>query len=197
MDKQSPTRKPKTRLSPRASRLHSHLAHSLLGLLGMSIVGMSGCAGLNSIPQSLGINASSRVPPPATGSFAVPNSYTNGVGGPSAPAALPTNTTTGMQNPAYNPAAQPASQVLSSINRFQNKIQDTTTQVRDSVNRATTDFNTRVETAGASVNRIGEGVVQAGAVLTESIQDASQVGLPAGPITQDTNASWRNPTTAR
>jgi hypothetical protein len=102
-----------------------------------------------------------------------------------------------MQNPAYNPAAQPASQVLSSINRFQNKIQDTTTQVRDSVNRATTDFNTRVETAGASVNRIGEGVVQAGAVLTESIQDASQVGLPAGPITQDTNASWRNPTTAR
>ncbi len=96
-------------------------------------------------------------------------------------------------------------QVLSSVNRIQSRIQDTSNQVRDGVVRTTDALNSRVEQASSKVNRIGEGVVQAGAILSESFEEASNIPAPIKPIpavspsgvVQDPNASWRNPTSVK
>jgi hypothetical protein len=156
----------------------------------------AGCAGMNGLSQTLGVNSTSRVPPPPTGSFNVPNNYTNGVStGAAAP--MGASPTVSQQSPHY--IEQPANQLLSSINRIQSQVQQSADQVRSSVNRITDDVNSRVVAAGASVNRIGEGVIQAGAVLNESVQDA-QGNLPAvisAPIQEEPNAAWRSPSTTR
>jgi hypothetical protein len=96
-------------------------------------------------------------------------------------------------------------QVLSSVNQIQSRIQDTTNQVRDGVIRSTDSLNSRVEQANAKVNRFGEGVVQAGAILSESMEEARNIPAPITPapivsssgVVQDPNATWRNPTSIR
>jgi hypothetical protein len=167
---------------------------------------------MNGLSHSLGINSASRVPPPATGSFAVPNTYTNGAAGagglsgngPVNPGAS-SPTLGALQTNNIGSGVAYSDQMLSSVNRIQSRIQDTSNQVRDGVVRTTDALNSRVEQAGAKVNRFGEGVVQAGAILSESMEEARNIPAPITPapivspsgVVQDPNATWRNPTTVR
>ena len=179
---------------------------------GLGIMVLSGCAGVNGLSNGLGINAASRVPPPPTGSFAIPNSYTNGAAGTGGLSGnTPSNTgpsspTLGaLQTNNIGSGVAYGDQVLSSVNRIQSRIQDTSNQVRDGVVRTTDALNSRVEQASSKVNRIGEGVVQAGAILSESFEEASNTPAPIKSIPavsssgdiQDPNASWRNPTSVK
>lgn len=179
---------------------------------GLGIMVLSGCAGVNGLSNGLGINSASRVPPPPTGSFAIPNSYTNGAAGTGGLSGnTPSNTgpsspTLGaLQTNNIGSGVAYGDQVLSSVNRIQSRIQDTSNQVRDGVVRTTDALNSRVEQASSKVNRIGEGVVQAGAILSESFEEASNIPAPIKPIpavspsgvVQDPNASWRNPTSVK
>jgi hypothetical protein len=179
---------------------------------GFCIATLSGCAGMNGLSQTLGINSASRVPPPATGSFAVPNTYTNGAAGaggisgngPVNPGAS-SPTLGALQTNSIGSGVAYSDQMLSSVNRIQSRIQDTSNQVRDGVVRTTDTLNSRVEQASAKVNRIGEGVVQAGNILSESMEEANNIPAPTTPapivsssgVVQDPNASWRNPTSVR
>lgn len=174
---------------------------------GLGIMVLSGCAGVNGLSNGLGINSASRVPPPPTGSFAIPNSYTNGAEGTGGLSGnTPSNTgpsspTLGaLQTNNIGSGVAYGDQVLSSVNRIQSRIQDTSNQVRDGVVRTTDALNSRVEQASSKVNRFGEGVVQAGAILSESFEEASSMPAPivsSSSVTQDSNASWRNPTTVK
>ncbi|MFN7876514.1 MAG: hypothetical protein ACK5PB_14445 [Pirellula sp.] len=174
---------------------------------GLGIMVLSGCAGVNGLSNGLGINSASRVPPPATGSFAIPNSYTNGAAGTGGlsgntpPSIGPSSPTLGaLQTNNIGSGVAYGDQVLSSVNRIQSRIQDTSNQVRDGVVRTTDALNSRVEQASSKVNRIGEGVVQAGAILSESFEEESSMPAPSvssSGVTQDPNASWRNPTTVK
>jgi hypothetical protein len=179
---------------------------------GFCIATLSGCAGMNGLSQTLGINSASRVPPPATGSFATPNTYTNGATGAGGLSGTPPSTpgtsspTLGaLQSNNIGSGAAYGDQVLSSVNRIQSRIQDTSNQVRDGVVRTTGALNSRVEQASAQVNRIGDGVVQAGAIISSSLEEASNIPAPITPapivsssgIVQDPNASWRNPTSVK
>ena len=193
-------------------RFGAFVRSSSLVVCCMGIASLTGCAGMNGLSHSLGINSASRVPPPATGSFAIPNSYTNGapgangVSGVNPSSTSPSSPTLGaLQSSNIGSGIAYGDQVLSSVNRIQSRIQDTSNQVRDEVARTTSAINSRVEQAGAKVNRIGEGVVQAGAIISDSLEEASNIPAPIVPapvvsasgITQDPNASWRNPTTVK
>lgn len=187
-----------------------------------AILSLAGCAGMNGLSQTLGINSASRVPPPATGSFTVPNSYTNGAPGSGGVSnASPVGSASespslgALQSNNVGSGVAYGDQVFSSVNRIQSRIQDTSNQVRDGVARTADVFNSRVEQAGASVNRIGEGVVQAGSIITNSIEEASNIMTPVvpppivpaetrtndfapgAPVMQESNATWRNPTTVK
>ena len=179
---------------------------SILGC-GLIIASLSGCAGMNGLSHGLGINSASRVPPPATGSFAIPNTYTNGAAGTgglsgngSVNPGASSPTLGALQTNSVGSGVAYSDQVLSSVNRIQSRIQDTSNQVRDGVVRTTDALNSRVEQASAKVNRFGEGVVQAGAILSESLEDARNIPAPivsSSGVVQDPNATWRNPTTVR
>jgi hypothetical protein len=193
-------------------RLRSIVRSWSLVVCSVGIASLTGCAGMNGLSNSLGINSASRVPPPATGSFTIPNTYTNGapgangVSGVSPSNAGPASPTLGaLQSNNVGSGIAYGDQVLSSVNRIQSRIQDTSNQVRDGVVRTTDALNSRVEQASAKVNRIGEGVVQAGAIISDSLEEASNIPAPITPapivsssgVVQDPNASWRNPTTVR
>jgi hypothetical protein len=161
------------------------------------VTSMSGCTGLNnSIPQALGINSAARVPPPGTGSFATPNNYTNNgpsANGNSAPGATPP--AIGPKTSQFNPVEQPASQLLSTINNAQSRIQQVTGQARDTVNRTAESINSGVEAAGGRIDRFGQGVVQAGAILTEAAQPVGNINdQGTNNFAEDPNAAWRKPT---
>jgi hypothetical protein len=187
-----------------------------------AILSLTGCAGMNGLSQTLGINSASRVPPPATGSFTVPNSYTTGAPGAggvsnASPAGFASESSSlgALQSRSVGSGVAYGDQVLSSVNRIQSRIQDTSNQVRDGVARTADAFNSRVEQAGARVNRIGEGVVQAGAIISDSFEEASNIMTPVAPapivptkthtnnfapdvpIMQESNATWRDPTTVK
>jgi hypothetical protein len=183
-----------------------------ISVCGLGIMVLSGCAGVNGLSTGLGINSASRVPPPPTGSFAIPNSYTNGAAGTGGLSGnTPSNTgpsspTLGaLQTNNIGSSVAYGDQVLSSVNRIQSRIQDTSNQVRDGVVRTTDALNSRVEQASSKVNRIGEGVVKAGAILSESFEEASSMPAPitqvptasTSGVVQDPNASWRNPTSVK
>ena len=169
-----------------------------VGIALAVVTSMSGCTGLNNtIPQALGINRSARVPPPGTGSFATPNNYTNnGSGANASPAPAATSpTTTAPKTSQFNPVEQPASQFLSSINSAQSRIQQVTSQARDTVNRTAEDINSSVEAAGGRIDRFGQGVVQAGAILSEAAQPVGNINdQGANNFAEDPNAAWRKPT---
>lgn len=193
-------------------RLRSTVRSLSLAVCSLGIASLTGCAGMNGLSHSLGINSASRVPPPATGSFTIPNSYTNGATGANGVSGVnPSNTgpsspTLGaLQSSNVGSGIAYGDQVLSSVNQIQSRIQDTTNQVRDGVIRSTDSLNSRVEQANAKVNRFGEGVVQAGAIISDSFEEASNIPAPIAPapivpssgIVQDSNASWRNPTSVK
>jgi hypothetical protein len=175
----------------------------LVGIALAVVASASGCTGLNnSIPQALGINSSARVPPPATGSFATPNNYTNsgsGANASPAPAAVSPAAMSpagaGPKTSQFNPVEQPTSQFLSTINSAQSRIQQVTSEARDTVSRTAEGINSGVEAAGGRIDRFGQGVVQAGAILSEAAQPVGNINdQGTNNFAEDPNAAWRKPT---
>jgi hypothetical protein len=104
-------------------------------------------------------------------------------------------TTTAPKTSQFNPVEQPASQFLSSINSAQSRIQQVTSQARDTVNRTAEGINSGVEAAGGRIDRFGQGVVQAGAILTEAAQPVGNINdQGSNNFAEDPNAAWRKPT---
>jgi len=140
----------------------------------------SGCRGTApSLAQTFsGLGGTTRVPPPATGSFQVPGSYSGSAG--SAP-----TSSNGLGGSSFNNGVKtsqnsmPTSNFINSISNAQNQILTATNNARNSVNRAADGINSSVEQASARVDRLGEGVSQAGAILTEAARAPIANG-PAG-----------------
>lgn len=177
--------------------LHKRKHNVLVGIAIAVVASVSGCTGLNnSIPQALGINSAARVPPPGTGSFATPNNYTNNGSGANGNSALGSVSPSipGPKTSQFNPAAQPTNQLLSGINSAQSKFLQVTNQARDTVNRTAEGINSGVEAASGRIDRFGQGVVQAGAILSEAAQPVGNIndqGL--NNVAEDPNAAWRKP----
>jgi hypothetical protein len=188
-----------------------------LSLLFMSVCVVPGCTGMNNgLPSPFTNPANTRVPPPATGSFATPNPYSNT---PGAVAPTTSATPTGVKTSQFNPVEQPANQVLATINQTQSQLQSATNQALDTVYRTADDLNSRMDSASARINRLGQGVVQAGAILSDaasaslsdtnhaslsdtnhaSLSDTNHASLSDAPAAgastaSDPNAAWRRPT---
>ncbi len=138
----------------------------------------SGCRGTApSFSQAFSsFAAPARVPPPAQGSFQVPSSYSGANG-----AAIPTNS--GIGNPANSGLGgssfgngprtsqnmSPTSNLFDGISNAQSQILSVTNNARNSFNRTADGINSSVELAGARADRIGQGVSQAGAILSEAV----------------------------
>ncbi|MEQ1825970.1 MAG: hypothetical protein ABL921_08475 [Pirellula sp.] len=188
-----------------SSRIQS-LAHWSLGVsLAFSPIVLTGCRGTPfSLPESLGGigGASSRVPPPATGSFQVPQSYSgpnannSGLGSSSFAPNSGTTSATGFKT---SQVSQPVSNFVSGISAAQSQLRTATNNALNTVNRTAQDVNSTVENATARVDRFGEGIVQASAILNDA---ASAPLLPAASDTAPANgvsASGRigdNPSTS-
>jgi hypothetical protein len=154
-------------------------------------IGMLALTGCQGTPMA-GIgawNQPTRVPPPATGSFQVPGTYsgatgsgTTGVAPPdpvkSVGFAAPPSGQTGASNP-----------MLDNITAAQNQLKQATDNARAAVYQTSNQIQGQVNTASAQMDRLGAGVVQASQVLSDSLQDpippivpsatgASSVGAP-------------------
>lgn len=161
----------------------------------------TGCTGLNSsFPQAFGVNSGSRVPAPATGSFAAPNSY-NGtnVGQPTSPAPI-NGSPAAMKTSQASPLEQPTTQLLSSLHQAQSQLNSATNQARNTINKSAESLNASVSSATNRIDRLGQGVIQASAILSDAAKESIGSGVPSseptedGAATLDPNAAWRRPT---
>jgi hypothetical protein len=192
-------------------RLYHVIRLPLLGLLlATAPIVLSGCQGTPlSLPQAFsGLGGAPRVPPPATGSYQVPQSYSgpnatsSGLGSSSVSPPAGTNAFKTSQN------SQPISDLVQGVSAAQAQFRTATNSAINSVNRAANDVNARVENATARVDRFGEGVVQASAILSEAASapsynainsDAIPTSSTSGRIgdatpTTESN-TWRTPST--
>lgn len=158
-------------------------------------------------------NQASRVPPPSA-----PTNL------PTAPYSSPSNPTSGAipaGAPAPNSVSSYSSGTLTdAVAAAQNELRLATENARAAIEKSANSVNTTVTQAGARLDRVGSGVVQATGILESSLMDpipmpsggpapvGSQVpGLPmstgspsssSGSISDlpdtDTNAQWRKPT---
>lgn len=192
------------------SNRNSYRSVSTCTALVLSFV-TTGCTGLNnSLPQTLGVNSALRVPAPATGSFATPNSY-NGTGSNPAPSGAPPATSSnpsGIKTSQASPLEQPTSQLLSSLHQAQSQLNSATSQARDTINQSAENLNASVSSATQRIDRLGQGVIQASAILSDAAKESigsgvaptttSPANTPVGPeeetATLDPNAAWRRPT---
>lgn len=160
----------------------------------------TGCTGLNSsFPHAFGVNSGSRVPPPATGSFATPNSYNGTSGGqPSSPPPI-NGAPAAMKTSQSSPLEQPTTQLLSSLQQAQSQLNSATNQARDTINQSAESLNASVSSATSRIDRLGQGVIQASAILTDAAKESIGSGVasselsPDGAATIDPNAAWRPP----
>ena len=133
-------------------------------------VGASGCRGTApAFSQAFsGLSAPARVPPPAQGSFQVPGSYSGGVGSSSNP------TGKGLGGSSFDNGSKssqntlPTSNLIDKFSNAQSQLLSASNNARNSVNRAADGINSSVEQASARVDRLGQGVVQASAILSEA-----------------------------
>lgn len=161
----------------------------------------TGCTGLNSsFPQAFGVNSSARVPAPATGSFATPNSYNGAAGSqPSSPPPI-NGSPAPMRTSQASPLEQPTTQLLSSLHQAQSQLNSATNQARDTINQSAESLNASVTSATSRIDRLGQGVIQASAILNDAAKESIGSGVaspepsPDGNATLDPNAAWRRPT---
>jgi hypothetical protein len=178
----------------------------LAATLAIGPIALSGCRGTPlQFPQSLsGLGSATRVPPPATGSFQVPGSYS----GPNAnPTGLgsssfaPANGTTSPNTLKTSQVNQPVSDFVNSVSAAQSQFRTATNNALSTVNRTAADVNSRVENATSRVDRLGEGVKQASAILTEAASaplppSLSDSGSTSGRISDNATtapSTWRTP----
>ena len=133
-------------------------------------VGMVGCRGTApSFSQVFsGLNAPARVPPPAQGSFQVPGTYSGGAGSTSNPSGSGLGGSSFGNGNKTSQNTLPASNLLNGISNAQSQLLTATNNARNSVNRAADGINSSVEQASARVDRLGQGVSQASAILNEA-----------------------------
>ncbi len=169
------------------------------------VAGNTGCRGTApSFSQAFSsLSAPARVPPPAQGSFQVPSSYSGGVGSSTTPA----NSGLGGSSFGNGPKTSqtmPSSNLLNSLSSAQSQILTATNNARNSVNRAADGINSSVEQASARVDRLGQGVTQASAILSEAatapIIAADEIPSSTinnsgriGDLDPNENSNWKTP----
>ena len=186
-----------------------------VGIALAACAGLPGCTGMNqSVSQSLGMNSGTRVPPPATGSYATPNSYTgNGAASPQVQVPQQPGISPGQAAPNatsyFNPLTQPTNQIVNSINNAQNQFNQATEQARNSVVQTADNLNNRLNTASERIDRFNQGVTQASAIMQDAIQAPAPVQSVNPPATHspathsavgsgasnmsNPNEAWRKP----
>lgn len=150
-----------------------------------------GCKGTGlTFPQSFGgANNASRVPAPATGSFQVPGSYSGSAGSPPATGLGSSSFSPGTNNPRTSQTVQPVSNFLGSLQNAQSQFRTVTNQAFDRANKASESAQSQVEQAGARIDRFGEGVVQAGAIVSDSLSAPIENGAYTEPNVSLPNAN--------
>ncbi|MCY2982571.1 MAG: hypothetical protein NTY15_02935 [Planctomycetota bacterium] len=184
-------------------------------------VGFAGCKGTTpAFSQAFGgFGAPARVPPPAQGSFQVPSSYSSGVGTSGSSPSSGLGSSSFGNGPKTSQTNLPSSNLFNSISNAQSQLLSATNNARNTVNRTADNINSSVELASARVDRLEQGVVQAGAIVAEAATQpiiTSQPQPPSsnyansaypatqpaattsnsgsiGDIDQSANASWRTP----
>jgi hypothetical protein len=168
---------------------------------------LSGCQG--ALPGINGLSQPGRVPPPATGSYQVPGTYSgpNGAAGPNAPR-------TGATPNATVGAASTGGPLIDPVVAAQNQLKQATDSARAAVMQSTQSIQSQVEQASARADRVGAGVVQASQILNDAALGALPPVPPGSPglvtpnasgvsgsmsdqsteIATDPNAQWRKPT---
>lgn len=141
-----------------------------LSFAAVMAAGATGCRGTApAFSQAFsGLSAPSRVPPPAQGSFQVPGSYTGGVGSSSNPTGKGLGGSSFDNGMKSSQNTLPTSNLIDRISNAQSQLLNASNNARNSVNRAADGINTSVEQASARVDRLGQGVVQASAILSEA-----------------------------
>ena len=195
--------------------------HSIASCAALSIAaaigtGTTGCRGTApAFSQAFsGLRAPARVPPPAQGSFQVPGSYSGAVGSPANPTSNGLGGSSFSNGPKTSQNSLPTSSIIDRISNAQSQLLNASNNARNSVNRAADGINTSVEQASARVDRLGQGVVQASAILSEAAstpvvgntaertttfaggEQAPNTNISSGRIgdsDQSENANWRTP----
>jgi hypothetical protein len=171
------------------------------------LIALSGCQG--ALPGINGLSQPGRVPPPATGSYQVPGTYSGATGpaGPSAPRPAGQSAPTVGAMPTGGPMVDPVASA-------QNQLKQATDSARAAVMQSTQSIQNQVEQAGARADRIGAGVVQASQILNDAAHGTLPPVPPGSPgfaspnaagmsgsvsdrdteTAADPNAQWRKPT---
>ena len=155
---------------PKTNAYHSIVSFAALSIAATIGIGAAGCRGTSpAFSQAFsGLSAPARVPPPAQGSFQVPGSYSGAVGTSANPAS------NGLGGSSFGNGIKTSqnnlqtSSLVDRISNAQSQLLNATNNARNSVNRATEGINSSVEQASARVDRLGQGVVQASAILSDA-----------------------------
>ena len=169
----------------------TNLRTSTLLVAMIATTSLIGCKATGlTFPTSLGGNTNAtRVPAPATGSFQVPGSYSGAVGSPPATGLGSSSFSSASTGPVTSQTMQPVSNLLSGLQNAQSQFRTATNQAFDRVNRASVSAQGQVEQASARIDRIGEGVSQASAIVSDSLTAPIENGvyIPPNPSLPSTN----------
>jgi len=204
-----------------AQTTNTNTCHTIAALVSLSIAAAvgglaTGCRGTApAFSQAFsGLSAPARVPPPAQGSFQVPGSYSGAVGSPANPTSNGLGGSSFGNGPKTSQNGLPTSSFIDRISNAQSQLLSASNNARNSVNRAADGINSSVEQASARVDRLGQGVVQASAILSDAAstpavgntadrtttfsggEQAPNTNISSGRIgdsDQSENANWRTP----
>ena len=179
--------------------------------------GAIGCRGTTpAFSQAFsGLSTPARVPPPAQGSFQVPSSYSGGAGSSASPASKGLGGSSFENGIKTSQNILPTSNLIDKFSNAPSQLLNASNNLRNSVNRTADGFNSSVEQASARVDRFGQGVVQASAILSEAANtptvsaaaERTNINYPGNeqtPITEsisgrigdsdpNESANWRTP----
>lgn len=121
---------------------------------------------------------------------------------PSAPTNLPTAPYTNPINPAVpkSVSSYSNSPLTDAVSSAQNELRTATENARSAIEKSANSVNNTVSQAGARLDRVGSGVVQATGIIESSLMDPIPMPTAAGssgsisdvPAT-DPNSQWRKP----
>ena len=173
------------------------------------MVAVSGCQG--PLPGISGLGQPGRVPPPPTGSYQVPGSY-SGASGATPPGGLKSATPAMGTGVAPSVGALPSgSPWVDQVASAQNQLKQATDNARAAVMQSTQSLQNQVEQASARADKMGAGVVQASQILGDAARGTLPSDIPSnsgaggsgisgslsdqgGTTVTDPNAQWRKPT---
>lgn len=134
------------------------------------LVALSGCQG--PLPGIGGLSQPGRVPPPPTGSYQVPGTYSGGTGA---------NPTVGSV-----PNGVP---FVDQVAAAQNQLKQATDSARAAVMQSTQNLQSQVDQASARADKMGAGVVQASQILSDAAMGSLPPIPPAMPAASGTTGS--------